>query len=236
MSNLKLKTMAKRSILVIMTVLMCWCGTLASEKEQVTNLFDGDSFAVLSEEQNKILDSVIGLIIANDSIVFLPQEISEMIGDTAKVCYTSYPDWQSAYFKKHREKDNCLFVPAYAETPYGIISSELYIEPKNENEIDCTVETFLPIEDKGGMNMMYIASNIQGEFLRCKAYTKKDMRAHKLGIYQRYFENERKESLGSPSSNSGTIYHIKNSEYLTKSDSHNRNVRELIHGKLGTKW
>ena len=78
---------------------------LAGEEgdNEAKNLFEGDSLAVLNEEQNKLLDSAIGLLIENDSIVLLPQEISQMIGDTAKVCYLSYPDWQSAYFQKSKK-------------------------------------------------------------------------------------------------------------------------------------
>ena len=221
--------MARRWLVLIMTALIYWSGTLASEKNQITNLFEGDSLAVLNEEQNILLDSAIGLLIENDSIVVLPQEISQMIGDTAKVCYLSYPDWQSAYFKKNNKNKNYLYVPTYAETPFGIIGSEIFIELQEKDSINCFVETILPIDNDKGMNTMYIASNIQGDFLRCKAYKVRNYKNKTEEIFKDY----RKERLGYYKRYDTNIYNYRVKEYSSDVDKINRIIRygrNMTHG------
>ena len=101
MSNLKLKTMAKRSILVIMIVLMCWANSLASEKNQIIDLFDGDSLTQLNKKQCEILSFSLELLTENDSSVVLPQELSIMLGDSAVI--KSYQNWKEAYFSKDKK-------------------------------------------------------------------------------------------------------------------------------------
>lgn len=229
---------AKRLILIL-SALICWFEISASNKNEVTPLFEGDSLVVLNEEQNILLDSAIGLLIENDSIVVLPQEISQMIGDTAKVCYLSYPDWQSAYFQKSKKNKSYLYVPTYAETPFGVIGSEIFIELEEKDSINCYVETILPIDNDKGMNTMYIASNIQGDFLRCKAYKKRDIRAHKLGINQKYFENERRarRDYSLSDSNMSPINRATKKNYdSTDMDKINKHNWTRINSWLNTKW
>ena len=204
---------------------------LAGEEgdNEAKNLFEGDSLAVLNEEQNKLLDSAIGLLIENDSIVLLPQEISQMIGDTAKVCYLSYPDWQSAYFQKSKKNKNYLYVPTYAETPFGIIGSEIFIEIEEKDSINCFVETILPIDNDKGMNTMYIASNIQGDFLRCKAYKVRNYKNKTEEIFKDY----RKERLGYYKRYDTNIYNYRVKEYSSDVDKINRIIRygrNMTHG------
>ena len=221
--------MSRRWFLLIMTALIYWSVTSAGEKKQITNLFEGDSLAVLNEEQNKLLDSAIGLLIENDSIVVLPQEINQMIGDTAKVCYLAYPDWQSAYFKKNNKNKNYLYVPTYAETPFGIIGSEIFIELQEKDSINCFVETILPIDNDKGMNTMYIASNIQGDFLRCKAYKVRNYKNKTEEIFKDY----RKERLGYYKRYDTNIYNYRVKEYSSDVDKINRIIRygrNMTHG------
>ena len=161
--------MVKRNILFIMTVLMCWCGTLASEKEQVTNLFDGDSFAVLSEEQTKILDYAVKLICENDTIVVLPQELNLLIGDTTSVSYLSYPDWSSAYFINEKNTTH-LIVPSYAETSVGIVRSKMMVGYKKD-KFNYVIETKVrENKDTSKFSGVYMESNIEGNFLNGKIY------------------------------------------------------------------
>ncbi|MBE6310705.1 MAG: hypothetical protein E7080_06600 [Bacteroidales bacterium] len=221
--------MSRRWFLLIMTALIYWSVTSAGEKKQITNLFEGDSLAVLNEEQNKLLDSAIGLLIENDSIVVLPQEINQMIGDTAKVCYLSYPDWQSAYFQKSKKNKSYLYVPTYAETPFGIIGSEIFIELEEKDSINCFVETILPIDNDKGMNTMYIASNIQGDFLRCKAYKVRNYKNKTEEIFKDY----RKERLGYYKRYDTNIYNYRVKEYSSDVDKINRIIRygrNMTHG------
>ncbi len=204
---------------------------------QIVNLFEGDSLAQLNEVQGKLLDSVITLVVENDSVVFIPQELNQMMGDTAKVSYISYPDWSVAYFKKKSKKDYYLYVPTYAETPQGIICSEIFIEFEKDNSINCFVETILPIDNEMEMNMMYIASSLQGEFLRSKAYKERDIRAHKLGINQSYFKNERKAQLGYYERYKGPNIYKSQESGLNAHETNkmSRIRRNRIHG-LDTKW
>ena len=156
----------------MVTVLMCWSGILASEKQQVTNLFDGDSFAVLNEDQMEILDFAMNLLIENDSVVILPQEINLLIGDTAKVSYSSYPDWQSAYFYLNSNK-NQLVVPTYAKTKFGVIKSQIVVVRKKQDKYKCIVETKVSTDaDKIAFTGAYMESNVQGVFLKGKIYNK----------------------------------------------------------------
>ena len=164
--------MVRRCFLLVIIALLCCNGALAGEKNQITNLFEGDSLAILNEEQIKTLDFVVTLICENDSIVILPQEINLLIGDTTKINYLSYPDWQLAYFQNDNKKKR-LVVPAYAETPLGIVKSQIIVEQKKSDKYKCFIETQISTSvDESSFTGSYIESNIQGEFLKGKLYRK----------------------------------------------------------------
>ena len=55
--------MSRRWFLLIMTALIYWSVTSAGEKNQITNLFEGDSLAVLNEEQIKILTGIVSVLL-----------------------------------------------------------------------------------------------------------------------------------------------------------------------------
>ena len=151
---------------------MCWANSLASERKQVTNLFEGDTLAVLNEEQMEILDFVMNLLIENDSVVILPQEINLLVGDTIKDHYLAYPDWKSAYYQKD-SKNNQLIVPTYAKTPLGIVKSQIVVEQKKSDKYKCLIETQISTSiDEASFTGSYMESNIQGTFLRGKLYNK----------------------------------------------------------------
>lgn len=231
--------MKAKGLLFILSTLICWFGISASNKNEVTPLFDGNKLVTLNEVQGKLLDSVITLLIENDSIVIIPHELNYMMGDTTQVSYIAYPDWSTAYFKKKGKKDYYLYVPTYAETPQGIISSEIFVEFEKEDRINCFVETILPIDNEMEMNTMYIASSIQGEFLRSKAYKKRDIRAHKLGINQKYFENERRarRDYSLSDSNMSPINRATKKNYdSTDMDKINKHNWTRINSWLNTKW
>ena len=130
-------------------------------------------------------------------------------------------------------------MPTYAEKPQGIISSEIFVEFEKEDRINCFVETILPIDNEMEMNTMYIASSIQGEFLRSKAYKKRDIRAHKLGINQKYFENERRarRDYSLSDSNMSPINRATKKNYdSTDMDKINKHNWTRINSWLNTKW
>ena len=155
-----------------MTALIYWSVTSAGEKNQITNLFEGDSLAQLNENQCKILSFTLELLAENDSVVVLPQELNMLIGDTTKINYLSYPDWQSAYFQNDNKKKR-LVVPAYAETPLGIVKSQIVVEQKKSDKYKCLIESQISTSvDKTPFTGSYIESNIQGEFLKGKLYNK----------------------------------------------------------------
>ena len=95
-----------------------------------------------------------------------------LIGDTTKINYLSYPDWQSAYFQNDNKKKR-LVVPAYAETPLGIVKSQIVVEQKKSDKYKCLIESQISTSvDKTPFTGSYIESNIQGEFLKGKLYNK----------------------------------------------------------------
>ena len=65
--------MKAKGLLFILSTLICWFGISASNKNEVTPLFDGNKLVTLNEVQGKLLDSVITLLIENDSIVIINQ-------------------------------------------------------------------------------------------------------------------------------------------------------------------
>lgn len=163
--------MIKSRLLTILSVLICWFGISASENIQVVNLFEGDSLAQLNESQTGLLDFAVNLLIENDSVVILPQEVNLLIGDTAKVSYSSYPDWQSAYLQKD-DKKNLLVVPTYAETPCGVVRSQMVIDRKKLNKYECIVQTIVSTNGvESPFTGIYIESDIQGIFLLGKVYS-----------------------------------------------------------------
>jgi hypothetical protein len=132
--------MIKRKLITIISVLVSWLGLSASENLQIVNLFEGDSLAQLSKEQIETLDFAINLLEENDSAIVLPKELGIMLGVGDSINIKSYPDWISAYFYKEKKKMN-LIVPTYAETPSGLIRSNMIIKCKKSDEYECMVKT-----------------------------------------------------------------------------------------------
>ena len=160
--------MARRWFLLIMTALIYWSVTSAGEKNQITNLFEGDSLAQLNENQCKILSLTLELLAENDSAVILPQELSIMLGDSAII--KSYPNWIEAYFSQEKKKTN-LIVPTYAETPSGLVRSRMIVECKKDDEYECVIETKVwESEDKSAFSGVYMESDIEGNFFNGKIY------------------------------------------------------------------
>ena len=160
--------MVRRGLLLIMIVLMCWANSLASEKNQIIDLFDGDSLTQLNKKQCEILSFSLELLTENDSSVVLPQELSIMLGDSAVI--KSYPNWKEAYFSKDKKKTN-LIVPIYAETPMGIVRSKMIVKCKKDDEYECVIETKVwTSEDKSAFSGVYMESSIDGVFLKGKVY------------------------------------------------------------------
>ncbi|MBE6311281.1 MAG: hypothetical protein E7080_09555 [Bacteroidales bacterium] len=160
--------MSRRWLLLIMTALIYWSVTSAGEKNQITNLFDGDSLAQLNENQCKILSLTLELLAENDSAVILPQELSIMLGDSAII--KSYPNWIEAYFSQEKKKAN-LIVPTYAETPSGLVRSRMIVECKKDDEYECVIETKVwESVDKSAFSGVYMESSIEGCFLKGKVY------------------------------------------------------------------
>lgn len=134
----------------------------------------GDSINQLNEEQVELLDFAIDLLIKNDSVVVLPQELNLLIGDTAKVNYCAYPDWNEAFFEQKKNKTH-LTVPIYAETSVGIIHSQMNIERKKTDKFKCVIETSLSIDSikqeiTSGYSGVFLLSEVNGVFVKGEIY------------------------------------------------------------------
>lgn len=144
-------------------------------KIEMIPIIVGDSINQLNEEQIETLDFAIYLLIENDSVVILPQEVNLLIGDTAKVNYSAYPDWTGAFFEQ-KNKNLHLIVPVYAETLAGIIYSQMNVERKRADKFKCVIETPISVEtqedisDTGSFSGSHLFSDIKGTFIKGKIY------------------------------------------------------------------
>ncbi|MBE6310296.1 MAG: hypothetical protein E7080_04505 [Bacteroidales bacterium] len=175
---------------------------LAGEKNQITNLFEGDSLAVLNEEQIKILDYAENLVSKNNSIIVLPQELNLLIGDTTSVNYFAFPNWDKSFFVKY-DNEHKIVIPMYVESHLSNVLPELHISYYNNGEFSENVYSFIiekgeAAECKG----TYLCSYIQGELIYGKIYKEGkfvcNIKGHKLyekserRREQREYENRRK--------------------------------------------
>lgn len=125
--------MSRRWLVSIMTALIYWSVTSAGEKNQITNLFEGDSLAQLNENQCKILSFTLELLAENDSVVVLPQELNMLIGDTTSVNYIAFPNWDKSFFVKY-DNEHKIVIPMYVESHLSNVLPELHISYYNNGE------------------------------------------------------------------------------------------------------
>ena len=130
---------------------------------EITNLYDGDSLALLNESQYEMLDYALNLLVANDSVVELPLVFNTMMQDARKEKYVGYTDFKSAYFIN----DINLRIPVYTETTHGVINS-FFIVNKKDGKYTHQVYTQMPINTiYKGTSLM---SHVDGEFLWGNVY------------------------------------------------------------------